>query len=360
MKIGILTFHCAHNHGAVLQCYALQETLKELGHEVEVINYRPKFLTYPYRVLTWWPFGTWRPWAIAHIIFNELILFRLRWTKYHKFENLINRWINQSPIVSREEISPNYDAVVFGSDQIWNDKITKGFDQVYFASMPFEKGAKKYIAYAASAGQTNFNEEQKSYLKRKLKNFDSISVRESSLKAELDSMGIDSTLVSDPTFLLPFEKWKLAANAPKAKRPYVLTYEIAQDPNVQRIATSIASEIGADVIELKGGFTNLTNKYQATSPDEYVGLFMNAACVVTTSFHGTAFSVICQRPFYNVRQGSAVDLRAESLLHSIGLSSRMIDKDSTPNFTEIDFKDAEEKLKHLRELSMSFISKALS
>ena len=41
MKIGILTFHWATNYGAVLQCYALQEYLKSLGHEVEIINYKP-------------------------------------------------------------------------------------------------------------------------------------------------------------------------------------------------------------------------------------------------------------------------------------------------------------------------------
>ena len=31
MRVGILTFHRAHNYGAVLQCYALQKVLKNLG-----------------------------------------------------------------------------------------------------------------------------------------------------------------------------------------------------------------------------------------------------------------------------------------------------------------------------------------
>ena len=44
MKIGILTFHCAHNFGAILQAYALQEQIRLLGHEVSIINYRPKYL----------------------------------------------------------------------------------------------------------------------------------------------------------------------------------------------------------------------------------------------------------------------------------------------------------------------------
>ena len=42
MKIGILTFHWATNYGAILQCYALQTYLENLGHDVEVIDYKPK------------------------------------------------------------------------------------------------------------------------------------------------------------------------------------------------------------------------------------------------------------------------------------------------------------------------------
>lgn len=49
MRIGILTFHCAHNYGAMLQCYALQEYLKGRGDEVYVIDYRPDYLTHPYK-----------------------------------------------------------------------------------------------------------------------------------------------------------------------------------------------------------------------------------------------------------------------------------------------------------------------
>ena len=41
MKIGIITFHNALNAGAVLQAYALQTILTQLGHQVEFINYSP-------------------------------------------------------------------------------------------------------------------------------------------------------------------------------------------------------------------------------------------------------------------------------------------------------------------------------
>ena len=49
MKIGILTFHCAANFGAVLQAHALQEVLRRMGHEAYVVDYRPKYLTMPYK-----------------------------------------------------------------------------------------------------------------------------------------------------------------------------------------------------------------------------------------------------------------------------------------------------------------------
>lgn len=50
MKIGIFTFHCAVNYGAVLQTYCLQEVLKSMGHEVYVIDYRPEYLIDPYKI----------------------------------------------------------------------------------------------------------------------------------------------------------------------------------------------------------------------------------------------------------------------------------------------------------------------
>ena len=49
MKLGILTFHSVDNYGAVLQAFALQMYLKTLGHDVEIIDYRPSYF-HPKRV----------------------------------------------------------------------------------------------------------------------------------------------------------------------------------------------------------------------------------------------------------------------------------------------------------------------
>ena len=42
--IGIITFHRAVNYGAVLQCFALQQALDNIGAENEVIDYRCEFI----------------------------------------------------------------------------------------------------------------------------------------------------------------------------------------------------------------------------------------------------------------------------------------------------------------------------
>lgn len=38
MRIAIVTFHSSQNYGAVLQCYALQTVLIEMGHDIEIID----------------------------------------------------------------------------------------------------------------------------------------------------------------------------------------------------------------------------------------------------------------------------------------------------------------------------------
>jgi hypothetical protein len=204
MKIGILTFHCAHNYGAVLLCYAMQEFLRSKGHNVEVINYRPNYLLEPYKIFNIKRFLTKNPIRLLKSLIIEFILFPVRLKRFYGFENFINGRLNLSKKVTRSSISPNYDIYIVGSDQIWNPRNTGGFDAVYFGDFVVKKGAKK-IAYAASGERIEDTVENRAYLCANLANFDAIAVREGSLRAKLEQMtgvqGID--VVLDPTLLAP-------------------------------------------------------------------------------------------------------------------------------------------------------------
>ena len=80
---------------------------------------------------------------------------------------------------------------------------------------------------------------------------------------------------------------------------------------------------------------------------------------MTTSFHGTAFSLILGTPFYTLRLNDGADGRAQSLLDSVNLSDRMVDVDSDVFFSSYDVVKVHNKLNKLREQSLSFLKTVL-
>lgn len=354
MKIGILTFHCAHNYGAVLQAYGLLEFLKSQGHEVHIIDYRPMILIAPYRIFHW------NTLFYPKAFLSKLLLLPSAWLRSQRFDRFIqNRLCVDS--LALENMQNDYDAFVFGSDQIWNPKILQGFDPVYFGKFK-AASAKKLIAYAASLGKKELTDDEKNYFKEALKSFQAISVREYSLKQLLSPL-TDKPIqtVADPTLLLEQSYWEKMAVKPNLRRPYVLVYQVVHDPNTMRIARHLASQIGGEVVELKAKLS-LTNqsRYQIASPEAFVGYFKYATCVVTTSFHGTAFSIIFKRPFYTLKLNTPADARSEALLAQLALSERMIEKTGTPMFLEVNYTQAQKKLAEIKEASAAFLSANLS
>ena len=52
MKTATITFHAAHNYGSALQSYALQQTIKGMGHENQIINFRTPRQIDQYNIFT--------------------------------------------------------------------------------------------------------------------------------------------------------------------------------------------------------------------------------------------------------------------------------------------------------------------
>lgn len=153
MKIGILTFHAAHNYGAVLQVQGLQEFLKMSGHEVEIIDYRPRYLTSVYAAFSFPTKLIRHPLRALHLL-SRIVQLPTRIKRRRGFEKFISQKLN----LSREHFgeagrvpAEKYDAIIFGSDQIWNPDITHGGDSVFLGNFPAPAKTLK-IAYAASAG----------------------------------------------------------------------------------------------------------------------------------------------------------------------------------------------------------------
>lgn len=361
MRIGILTFHCAHNYGAVLQCYATQEFLRSMGYDVNVINYRPKYLLEPYKLFNRKRILSKNPLRMFKNIIKEIIIFGIRLKRWYGFEKFINRNLILSEIVTKGSIPSNYDIYIVGSDQIWNPKITKGFDGIYFCNFSFEKGHKKYISYAASMESNKLDEDAVNYCGFHLKKFDAISVRERELLELLQPL-VNKPIehVLDPTLLVPPQIWnRFLSN--KNKDRYVVVYQVRGNKNTIRIAQHIANQIGAK-IKILAAWPQIRIKdtYQTATPDSFINTIKNAACVVTTSFHGSAFAIIFNRPFYTVNLNDGEDSRSSSLLKSLDLSDRMIGINDLPIFSLIDFKPINQKLDVLRRESQHIILNSIS
>ncbi len=357
MKIGILTYHSAHNYGAVLQAYATRQYLHLQGHEVYMIDYRPEAITKRYE-LSSKRFFRKNPIKIL----NELKISQAKKIKYDKYVNFIDLLNLSKPV---NQIPSNLDAYIIGSDQVWNPKITKRFEPFYFADFNFPKGEKKYISYAASAETKALTNDEIEFYKKNLQNFDSLSVREEELKtllAPLTSQEI--TQVLDPTLLLEKQEWDKVAKTPNEKEKYVLVYEVRKDPRTLEFAKNIAEQLGAKVVQLATDVT--INNYKDATVDakagaeEYVGWIKNAACVVTSSFHGTAFSVIYQKDFYSIALEDGKNTRVSSLLSKISLDHRIIPVGEKVQFEKIDYEQSSKDLKVEVKNSQDFLLKSLN
>jgi hypothetical protein len=124
----------------------------------------------------------------------------------------------------------------------------------------------------------------------------------------------------------------------------------------------LAEQLNADVVELTNGMLGYHRKTmkEGASPEEFLGYFKNAMCVVTTSFHGTVFSVLFNRPFYMVKQNSPVDIRMTFLLEQLHLEDRLIEMEDQVVFSKPDFTYTDKYLAELRESSEIFIKEALA
>lgn len=368
MKIGIFTFHCAANYGAVLQTYCLQEVIKSMGHEVYVIDYRPKYLFEPYRTFSY-----------NHTFFDsfyvkckELIracmVVPIRWKRNISFSQFIHHHLNLFQLDLNDE-SNDFDAFIFGSDQIWNPKITNGFDKVYLGDFPAAKG-KKLIAYAASAGSiSNFSGENIHYFLSRLQSFDKITIREKSLADYINhKLSITSEVVFDPVLLAgPIVLHKLLSakevTKQSQKKPYLLLFQLIRAFDNLACAANIAKFKGLKLIEIVTMCETIIHctVKQTLSVEQLLSYFINADYILTSSFHGTVLSVLFNKSFNTISVNDNINERVLSLLEDLNLSERMLNLgNEMKSSNQIDYTIVNNMYERKRYESLNILKKSLS
>ena len=360
MKVGIITFHFAHNYGAMLQAYALQKKISQLGHDTYIIDYKPEYHIKKFkRHITWKSCFEGSPKTIIHNIIKKIISAPYQSERYDGFDCFMKKYMRLHQYSSFKDLN-TFDVIVLGSDQIWNPNLTGGdYDGLYYGL-----GAKcKVISYAASNQTNTLSQEAEAKYRILLKNIACIGVREKKLLELLQPLTDKKiTLNLDPTLIIDASSYNNLDLTRPCKEKYVMVYEIGYHQSVQDMAADYAKKIGAKVISLTGVIDTKTIKgFDLTaSPEKFVAYIKNAECVFTTSFHGTALSVVFNKPFYTIRQNTNGDLRMQSLLEQLNLIDRFVPMGSEVNVATINYNHVMRRLDQLRQESINYLTKELA
>lgn len=315
MKIGILTFHWATNYGAVLQCYALQSYLKSLGHDVKVINYKPR--QYDDNVYTFLRF---RKFLNISEYLNgrkkEKALARFRETYLHQTERVFSCSMISS-------IASQFDMIISGSDQVLNPSFLlsgEGKGKVtptYFLGFPFSG---KRIGYALSFGCVKYPEDACSIASKYIKNFDIVSVREKTGVDIVKVMGReDAEVVPDPTLLMPSEFYKTIADESKMlhRSSYVYSFFIRHIADRKLAVNNVFKNRRIIWNNEDGGYTM----------QDWLCKIMYADFVVTDSFHCVVMCLKFHTPFAVVTElegNVGMNDRLYTILGNFDLSNHII------------------------------------
>ena len=325
-KVCIVSTSQVDNYGAVLQGFALKTILKR-KFEVETLNYISEGLRSSNR-LSFDKF--WKKLA-ARILFRDYYKNnKTRHSKFAKFRKNHLSLTEQYDInkIRNSGLESQYDYFVSGSDQVLNPAIYKG-ETVSF--LDFVESPRKKKTYAASVGKDAFLDDYKDVYQNYLPAFSSLLIREQSTAAAIESrFGLKTTSVVDPVFLLTKEQWEQAfTSQDKPAKKYLLTYILSKDDNSALAISEYARKKNLEIINIAGTFGFRYKKYLGNaiypSPEEFVQLILNAECVFAKSFHGTAFSILFNKPyFYSCDDGDSTETRIGDLEKRFGLPCRRI------------------------------------
>lgn len=368
-KVGVVTMHKVLNYGSALQAYATQRALEKLGVDCEIIDYLFPNKSHRKKKKT----------IYAHLrhYASEVYTGFAQTRKQKYFNAFYEKYfkLSKQPYNSSAEIIANppvYDVYIVGSDQTWSLHHTRG-DKTFFLSFA-PKGAKK-ISYASSFGPNSLDDEELQQIKNELKGFFALSVRErNGQKIIADLIQKEVPICLDPTLLLNQEEWAVLAETSSLKihQPYALVYVLSYAynpyPFVVDFISKVHQQTGLHIVLLafdkfqKLETKNVTNLHDGVSPCDFLFLFQHAELVITTSFHGTAFALNFERPFYSILNDKpSSDDRMLSLLQEMGAEDRAIKCNSEISNISLgmDYTFISTKLQEKREDSIMYLKNDL-
>lgn len=362
--VAIISRHAISNYGSLLQAYALERTIRDLGYDAKTIDYIREEEKSWHLCKVELVNSRWNVNLLKRAVFYTVnIPNRARqFSRFGKFRReLLHLTREYGSFDAIKKNPPKVDLYCTGSDQVWNETIYDKLDWTYFLTFLDNQ---KRIAYAASFGKGFIKEELKPQIHAELSKYNRISVREQSGQDILNSMGISGTVVLDPTLLLSHEKWEEVIGTTKvSQEKYILLYQIHKNNALVDYALRYGRMIGCKVINISVSFTQKHDGIEfkcLPSYQEVLALFRSAHCIVTDSFHATAFSINFNKKFVTILPKISAS-RIKSILATMGLESRVLTDTNDLDLPEkqIDYSFINPKLENLRKESIAWLDAAI-
>lgn len=370
-KIGLITFHASHNNGSMLQALALQTILiQHYGCKTEIIDFSNPGQRNMYAPLP--KADNWK-----RVIKN--LIWLTQYKQILKQYNAYNCFSQKYFILTKKkykysnelrELDGKFDAVIAGSDQVWNIACRDADDAYY---LNFLEKTSKY-GYAVSFGANNpFTLDGKNEIHKKLvEQFSQISVRENNAKKWIrETLGKEVPICLDPTMLLNAEQWENLVDigtSPIIKGDYIYYYCFSITEDVQRFLKWLSKKNNMPVYfmeakewTLKMCWRNRIKLIRSYGPDVYMNVVKYSNIFITTSFHGTAFATIFKKNFWYISDGKVNknDDRAQSFLTQLGLMGRyktIKELMATDISRSPDYTDPYIKLAELQKFSYAYLN----
>lgn len=373
-KIGLITYHGADNYGSLLQSYALLRTLNNLDDmDAELVNFISDEQKEMYSIF--FPCN-----SIKNMVKNAYILmkhYNIRKEKMKLFNTFREQYLKakneDSYNVITDEKVAKYDILVCGSDQIWNIRI-KDFYDYYMLS--FADNVKK-ISYAASMGGVDLalKDDEKEKIEKLLNDFSAISVRENICKFMIHEC-TDKEVVTniDPVFLLEKEKWDKIASEQIVHEEYIFFYSVDYNEDSVKIAKWYAQKYNLPVYVLHTSWKSYVvckegmKWAKVQGIEDFISLVKYAKFVISGSFHGTAFSILYNKPFFRVQKRKneselIVDDRIRTLFEKLHISDREINifnyKEMEKVLFDIDYSKVNDFIEKERQFSIEYLESAV-
>lgn len=360
MRVAIITYHRALNYGAVLQAYALQSSVQKLldanGGECRMLDYHCPAIE-----------DMSKTFHKDKRILKDIIKFipnRSRFSKKkERFADFRREFIAEEKFALTDAAQTNnaFDVFITGSDQLWNYKIC-GDDDTYFLNFVTDN-LKKY-SYAVSLGTKELFNENKERILKNVKGFSTVSFREKICIEEFEVLTSDIRTDIDPTLLVDACDWEKVFPAGTPAEKYILLYCVAPPKDLISVARELSAKTGLKVVFLTDLFSAAHNYKEfdiryGQGPREFLQLIKNAEYVLTTSFHGTVFSIKFHKHFYSEtdNNGSHND-RIDNLLNLLGIPECSDRSILSPEnvFGEEKWKKVDDSIDRLKEKSISYLA----